>query len=212
MLDIEIIFKSALKNRKRRQHQDETGERLLRRDRVWSKEERRREKEKKAAYWYKTGENRSNDFPIFCPPTPRGALAASWKEIAEEIKQQSKGMVKPKIVEQGEYPCSKSLITNNSPTLAATCNKSDCSICDSGNGINQNCHRTTKGGAGYTITGLNCSMADIKLIYHGETSGTLYSRLKEHARGLRNKAEDNRLYKHQQVFHEGIECKFNYTP
>ena len=55
-------------------------------------------------------------------------------------------------------------------------------------------------------------MDGIKSVYHGETSRTLYSRVKEHAGGLRNKAEDNPLYKHQQVFHEGIESKFNYTP
>ena len=211
----ESILKSALKHWERRQHQDETGKRPLHseRDRDWNKEERRREKEKekKAACWYKTGEDRSYDFPIFCPATPRGALAASWKEIAEEIKQQSKGLVKPKIAEQGGVSL-KSLITKNSPTEAATCNKSDYPICDSGNGRNQNCHRTTKGGVGYTITCLNCSVDDIKSIYHGETSRTLHSRLKEHAGGLRNEAEDNPLYKHQQVFHEGIESKFNYTP
>ena len=55
-------------------------------------------------------------------------------------------------------------------------------------------------------------MDNIKPIYHRETSRKLYSRLKQHARGLRNKTEDNPLYKHQQVFHEGIESKFNYTP
>ena len=43
-------------------------------------------------------------------------------------------------------------------------------------------------------------------------SRTLYSRLKEHAGDLCNKAEENPLYKHQQVFHERIESKFNYTP
>ena len=63
-----------------------------------------------------------------------------------------------------------------------------------GKGRNQNCHRTTKGGARYTITCLNCSTDDIKSIYHGETSRTLYSRLKQHVGGLRNKAEDNPLY------------------
>ena len=54
----ESIFNSALKHWERRQHQDETGERPLHRDRDWNKEESRREKEKKVACWYKTGENR----------------------------------------------------------------------------------------------------------------------------------------------------------
>ena len=170
MLDIErVCSRSALKHWEKRQHQDETGERPLHRDRDWSKEERRREKEKKAACWYETGENRSYDFPVFCPATPRGALAASWKEIAEEIKQKSKGLVKPKIVEQGGASRFKVPDNKELPHIGSNMtNKSDCSICNSGNGRNQNCHRTTKGGAGYTITYLNCGMNDIKSIYHGK--------------------------------------------
>ena len=73
------------------------------------------------ACWYKTGKDRSYDFPIFCPATPRSALAAAWSEIAEKIKQQSKGMVKPKILEQ----LGVSLITKNSQTEEGTCNKLD---------------------------------------------------------------------------------------
>ena len=71
------------------------------------------------ACWYKTVKDKSYDFSIFCPATPRSALATAWSDIAEEIRRQRKRMVKPKIVEQGGVSL-KSLITKNSPTEAAT--------------------------------------------------------------------------------------------
>ena len=62
-----------------------------------------RGEERKEKTWYigKTNGNTTNEFPIFCPATPKSTLAAKWKKIATEITEQSNGLVEPKIVQQG---------------------------------------------------------------------------------------------------------------
>ena len=96
------IFKSAVKYWDKRVEMDRTGERPLHRERNCQREERQKEKERKKATWYvRKDEDPLNAFSIFCPATPRNTLASSWKQIAEEIRIQSNGLVSPKIVKQG---------------------------------------------------------------------------------------------------------------
>ena len=204
------IFKSALKCWERRLQMDQSGDKPLHRVRNWKREERQKEKERKKETWYtKKEENPRNAFPIFCPPTPKSTLASSWKQIAEEIKEQSNGLVSPKIVEQGGVPL-KNLVTRTSPMETDKCEKQDCPVCISVEGKNKQCLKTTQGGAGYTITCTNCRSDNILSVYHGETSRTLYSSLVEHARGHNNKQEENPLFKHDENVHEGERQEYVY--
>ena len=98
------IFKSAIKRWGMRLQMDQSDKRPLHRERNWKRKERPRDKERKKETWYTKKENSLNAFPIFCRPTPNSTLESSWKQIAEEIKDQSSGLVSPKIVEQGGVP------------------------------------------------------------------------------------------------------------
>ena len=192
---------------------DENGERPLYRHRTWKREEREKDKEIKKINWYRTGKRGDDtyDIPIFCPAIPNGELVKAWRRIAEEIKKESKGLVRPKIVERGGISL-KSKIVKNSPKNTTTCDKKDCPVCLSGNGASMNCHMVTPGGVGYTIKCRTCQEKGINSVYHGETSRTLYTRLTEHAKGLKEKHQENPLYKHVQTSHENESVKFDYVP
>ena len=70
------------------------------REKSWNRLKRKREKERKAAQWYRDGQSDRYDFPIFCPCTPNGELLNRWRNIADDIKRQSKDRIRPKIIEQ----------------------------------------------------------------------------------------------------------------
>jgi len=207
------IFQSALKNWDKKLTQDQTGERPLHREKSWRRGERRREKEKKERTWY--AERTSNDayttFPIFCPATPNGALAKSWRKIATEIAEQSEGRVNPKIVEQGGIPI-KNVLCKKSPAEGNECGKADCPVCLSGKSKGKNCLKVTQGGAGYIIRCMTCDEQQVNAIYHGETGRTLYSRLTEHRRGHEKKQDTNPLYKHDRSEHNGNTAAYSYEP
>ena len=100
------------------------------------KRDKKTERERKKEPWYmKKEENPLNVFPIFCPPIPKSTLASSWKQMAEEIKEQSNGLVSLKIVEQGGVPL-KNLVTRTSPMETDKCEKQDCTVCISDEGKN----------------------------------------------------------------------------
>ena len=177
---------------------DETGERPLHRNKDGKREERRTEKEKKERTWYKrrTRNKPTNVFPIFCPATPRGILACTGKNLREEVNKQSQGLVVPKIIEQGDALL-KDFLCKNSPKKEDNCEKRNCPVCWSGKDKGKNCLKTTGGGAGYMIKCETCGRHNMKSVYHGETSRTLYSTLTEHARALEKEQEDNPLTKHK---------------
>ena len=113
------VLQSALKNLKRRLAQDRSGERPLHRVKNWRKEEKRRGKDKKKRTWYagktsREGGDVYNMFPVFCPATPKGALALLWRKIATEIAEQSNDQVKHRIVEQGGVPI-RAILCKKSP-------------------------------------------------------------------------------------------------
>ena len=75
-----------------------------------------------------------------------------------------------------------------------------------------NCDMATSGEAGYPIKHRTCGEKGIGSVYYGETSSALYTRLKEHAKGLKEKHEENLLYKHVQISHENESVKSDYVP
>ena len=66
--------------------------------------------------------------------------------------------------------------------------------------------------SGYTIKCETCESDNINSVYRGETSRTLYSRLTEHVRALKNGREDNSLTKHKQTMHGEGEVEYVYEP
>ena len=48
---------------------------------AWNRMERRKEKERKAAHWFRNDEKDQHDFPIFCPYTANNELCTVGGEL-----------------------------------------------------------------------------------------------------------------------------------
>jgi hypothetical protein len=212
----QTVIESALKAWDRMLEADRTGARPLYRDSTWLKEHRKEESEKKKTGWYKELGGQSSDFPIFCPMSPGGRLAESWRRVAEEVRASSGGLVRATIVEQPGMPLS-ALLVNNQPGEKDLCDKPDCNPCRSGTTRRQSCHRSTTGGMVYSCLCRTCAARGeeegrpILSYYHGRTGRCLYTRQREHTDGLAAQKEDNALWKHKELFHKDEECQFEFS-
>ncbi len=130
-----------------------------------------------------------------------------WKTKAEEIKKDSKGRVNAKIIERGGTSL-KSQLCKLAPVEQERCNDLSCKICSSNSNRTMICRRTSKGGLGYNIQCNLCKANNINSFYHGETSRTLYTRIKEHMQQEANKP----LIKHNSTFHPEEDLNFDITP
>ena len=91
-------------------------------------------------------------------------------------------------------------IAKAEPLRSKNCGRQDCFCCRTGGG---NCE---KNGAGYRISCLSCRS---EVAYEGETGSNGYSRGKEHEAALAHKQEENALWKHCLVAHEGQRVEFS---
>ena len=199
------IIRSAITGWKRQIEQDRNGNRPMYRDRSWKKLERRKEKERKAAHWFRNDENTKYDFPIFCPCTPNSELLHRWRKVADNIKQQTNDMIRPKIIEQGGTSL-KSILCKSAPK-ETNCNDTDCLVCSCDSNKGLECRKTSRGGIGYEIQCMECDANGKTSLYHGETSRTLYTRIKEHIRQSRE-IENKPLLKHNSIHHPGKRINF----
>ena len=165
------------------------------------------EKEKKKAGWFKAGGGGS-DFPIFCPMTPGGRLAAKWKKVAEDIRWSTGGDVSARVVEQGGIPL-HAVLGKPLPQQEDNCRKTDCQPCLGGQTKHQSCHQGALGGVGYELECNICKLEGKMAVYSGETSRTFYTRTKEHLSGFATKKEDNPMLKHQSNFHPGVDPNYS---
>ena len=151
---------------------DLMGVRPLYRTNSWKKEERRKKKELKKINWYTSSGGKVNDFPVFCPMTPGGRLAEKWRRVADEVRINSGGRIRPAVVEQSGLPISALLVD---PTQGEQdlCGKAECNPCQTGTTKRMSCHRSGVGGMVYSCTCLTCieKMVQVDrlhccLIYH----------------------------------------------
>ena len=212
------IIESALTAWDKMLLDDVVGVRPLYRTNSWKKEERRKKKELKKINWHTRAGGKANDFPIFCPMSPGGRLAERWKRVAEEVRISSGGKVRAAVIEQSGLPVSALLVD---PTQGEKdhCGKDDCNPCQTGTTKKMSCHRSGVGGMVYSCTCLTCKEKVVQVDgkdepicsqYHGRSHRCLITRQNEHKAGLEAKKEDNALYKHQQLFHQGEECQFSF--
>jgi hypothetical protein len=209
----ETVFQSALKAWERMAEEDRTGVRPLYRDRSWRKEERSREKERKKAGWFKQLGGQKSDFPLFCPASPGSRLAERWRRVAEEVRVSSGGLVRATVVEQAGVPLS-ALLVDPLPGGQDLCEEADCNPCRTGTTRRLSCHRSNLGGCVYNCLCMTCKEEDGRervSHYHGRTSRCLYTRQLEHFEGLAKKKEDNPLYKHKELHHQGEDCQFTFS-
>ena len=90
------------------------------------------------------------DFPVFCPMTPGGKLAAKWKKVVEDVRMSIGGEVRRKVVEQGGLPL-HSMMVKPLPRWEDSCDKVYCQPCQSGQ-THQSCHQGALGGVGYELS------------------------------------------------------------
>ena len=94
-------------------------------------------------------------------------------------------------------------IAKADPLIKKGCKRQDCFPCTSGGG---NCE---KNWSGYRIECETCQLAGVVSLYEGETGRNGYTRGKEHLDALRLEDEENALWKHCLIQHNGEKAKFS---
>ena len=207
----ETVISSALSAWEKQLELDRSGECPLYRPRSWRGEERSKKKELKKQGWFRQLGGKSNDFALFCPSSPGGRLAEKWKQVVEEMRESSGGLIKAYVAEKTGIPIS-ALLFNNQLGEKDTCGKLDCNPCLKGTTKKLSCRKVSRGGMVYACNCLNCKQAvEVKESwYHGRTARTLYTRQGEHITGFETGKVENALYKHAQLFHQGEVPEFQF--
>jgi hypothetical protein len=190
------IYKSKLIEDKKE------GGRPLYRDADYKKEERRREKEKKAVTWYRGKEDIPNLAPLIVDPTEGGQLRKEMSRICNLFKETHNiGVL---LMERGGQRSGTDIRSN--PLGSRLCKRGNCPICRE-EGSKGGCQG---GGVGYEHQCKTCLEETGKIsLYHGESSKSGYERGLQHADGLRKEKEDNVMWKHSAIHHAGVHAKFS---
>ena len=189
--------------------EDRTGKRPLYRKRGWRREERNKEKEIKNSSWIRRFGGQTNNFTIFCPMSPGGRLASKWRQVLQEMRTSSGGLVRGYVAEQSGTPLG-SILYSSQPGEVDSCGQADCNPCRRGTSKKLSCRKVTRGGQVYSCTCLTCREDGRESWYHGETSRTQFSRQREHENGRVKKKESNALNKHEQLHHPGQKADFQF--
>ena len=168
-------------------------------------------KESKKSGWFRKLGGKTNDFSLFCPATPGGKLAMKWREVLEEVRESSGGLVRGYVAEKSGIPLS-ALLFNNQPGEKDHCARDDCNPCRRGTTKKLSCRKVSLGGMVYACTCLSCKLAVEGKVskYHGRTARTLYTRQSEHISGCEAGKTDNALFKHTELYHQGAMPEFEF--
>ena len=173
---------------------EDNGGRPVHRSREWKAKERQIAKELKRTNWHKAKEDQISA-PLILDPT-FGTMSKEMKEVAKKFEEVT-GWRVPVAERAGVRMAS---MAKAEPLRSKNCGRQDCFCCRTGGG---NCE---KNGAGYRISCLSCRS---EVAYEGETGSNGYSRGKEHEAALEHKQEENALWKHCLVAHEGQRVEFS---
>ena len=173
----------------------EQGGRPLYRPTGWQSSERELDKLVKRQTWYTGKGTERNQAPLIIDPTPTGQLE---KDIANVLKESARvSGIRVKLCQRGGDRVSSAAKAD--PFASKLCERPDCTVCRS---------EKSKGGCrhsnvGYQLVCGTCLDSEIEATYQGETSKSGYERGAQHAEGLAKKVEDNPLWKHAELVHEG---------
>ena len=140
---------------------------------------------------------------MFVPHTPEGTLARMLQEV-DDLFRKGTDLKRIKMVERGGTTL-KNILSRSNPWARDGCERQDCLPCRGERGKGGNCQQE---GVVYRISCQECSKRMIRSEYTGETSRTGYLRGREHLDGLDKKKEDNPLWKHCAVVHNGEKVSF----
>ena len=192
------VIKTALEKWEKMCKEEDAGVRPVHRPREWKEKERRKEKEKKRETWHQTKAGQVSA-PLIVDPTA-GSLAEEMKEICRKFEDVTDMRV---AVQQRAGNALKHL-AKSEPLKIKGCRRDDCFPCTtSGPG------KCEKNGVGYKIRCESCLRAGKTSEYDGESGSNCYTRGKQQADGLRLEEEENPLWKHCLVEHEGRKAEFS---
>ena len=137
--------------------------------------------------------------PLITCPSNGDKITKSMKTVCKRFKEEHK--IDVKVCERGGSKIGN--IAKSDPLKPSNCNREDCFPCSKEGG--GDCSRSC---AAYRMECLECENSQISAIYHGETGRNGYTRGLEHYAGLKSKKEDNPLWKHCSIQHNGKIVQF----
>jgi hypothetical protein len=173
------------------------------------REERDKEKETKAANWYKGQGTVPNLAPLILDPTEGGKMKEEMTKICELFRETHN----IGILVQERGGTKSSMDVRSDPLGSRLCKRDNCPICRT-EGSKGGCQG---GNVGYQH---QCQLCDddkddrgqgTLAVYYGETSKSAYERGLQHADGLAKKKEDNVMHKYMMIHHQGKEPNFVMT-
>ena len=218
-----LVLSNAMKGYERMVRDQEEGKGPINRSRLDGANNRRWKKLGAKANWFKIGRKKEGgdgmrrkgkraaqgkkehgefEAPMFVPCTP-GAELAKRLQKTEDSFTQGKGSRRIRMVETGGTTL-KDILQKTNPWAKDGCGRQDCFLCKGGKGGD-----CMKENVCYNITCEECKARGKTTTYVGETSRTAYIRGKEHFRGLKNRSEENALWKHCLTVHHGQETNFS---
>ena len=180
---------------------ESSGIRLLFRPKDFKAEERRLDKLKKQSLWHKGGceEGLLAGAPLIVCPTAGEAISKKMKQVCKTFKAEHN--IDVRVFERGGVKIGS--IAKSDPLSQKGCQREDCFPCSSGGGGD-----CSKSCSAYRIECEECIKSDLRAVYEGETGRNCYSRGLEHVEGLSKEKDDNPLWKHCQIQHNGLKVKF----
>ena len=126
-------------------------------------------------------------------------ISNRMKETCTQVKEEYNMDIK--VCERGGTKVGS--LVKSDPLKPSVCGRGDCFPCaeEGGGDCSKSC-------AAYRMECLECPKNKLSAVYHGETGRNGYSRGLEHFAGLKNKKEDNPLWKHCVLQHNGQQVQF----
>ena len=137
--------------------------------------------------------------PLIICPLAGDQISKKRKEVCKKFKSEHK--INVKVCERGGIKMGN--IAKPDPLSPSSCNREDCFPCTSGGG--GDCSRSC---SSYRVECQECLKSELRAVYEGETGRNCYSRGLEHIAGLNNEKDDNPLWKHCQIQHDGRKVDF----
>ena len=192
------VIKTALERWDKMCEEEEAGVRPVHRPREWREKERRQEKERKKNSWHQSKAGQVSA-PLIIDPTA-GPLTEEMKEVCRKFEE----VTEMRVVVQERAGNALKHLAKPEPLKNKGCGRNDCFPCkSSGPG------KCEKNGCGYRIRCETCRQAGRLSLYDGESGSNCYTRGKQQEDGLRLKDEENPLWKHCLVEHEGRTAEFS---
>ena len=192
------VIKTSLQRWDKLCEEEDAGIRPVHRPREWKEKERRLEKERKREKWHQSKEGQVSA-PLIIDPTA-GSLAEEMKEICRKFEE----VTEMRVAVQERAGKALKHLPKSEPLKTPGCGRDDCFPCKTSKP-----GKCEKNGVGYRIQCETC-MSERKLsLYDGETGSNCYTRGKQHQAALRLEDENNALWKHCLVEHDGRKAEFS---